>query len=221
MKRYLAIIAIFISVGANAQVGVTGGASFLKGFGVDGLYKGLHLGVEVPRDDMVSFYGRMIVTLPNYYTDTMQAAAINPATTFPSQVFASTKFGSSYMNLQAGTRYYLGNGYDYGFSAYGGSIFELTTMGVTRHNQESIDESKYVFVDSHGEPVSDTRGRVLGFSLGLNAGVKYNLPFGLFYFDITGSYLVFGFSSNQLAASYNSMAPLSFGFNFGFKKEIY
>ncbi len=221
MKRYLAIVAILVSVSGNAQVGVTGGASFLKGFGIDGLYKGMHLGVEVPRDDMVSFYGRMIITLPNYTTDTMQAAAIDPSTTFPSQVFAETKFGNSYLNLQAGTRYYLGSGYDYGFSAYGGSIFELTTMGVTRHNQESIDESKYVFVDNSGQPVTDTRGRVLGFSLGLNAGVKYNVPFGLFYFDLTGSYLVFGLPSNRLAASYNSFAPLSFGFNLGFKKEIY
>ena len=220
MKKSLLIsLLTLFAFAAKAQTGVAGGATLVKGIGYPGVYSGLHLGVEIPRDDMVSFFGRVIATLPNSTSDSIRVEAIDPSTTFPSTKYVPCKFTNSVFNIQAGTRYYLGNGYDYGLSAYGGSIFELSTLGVKKKS-DSYDETKYQFISSTGTPYTN-KGRTIAMNLGLNAGIKYNMYFGVIYFDITGSYSLFGLGTNALATDYSRYSPLNFTFNLGFRKDIF
>ena len=58
MKNLLAILAIMVTLVGGAQVSVMGGMNMLKSFSPDRPYGGFHLGVEVPRDDAISIYGR-------------------------------------------------------------------------------------------------------------------------------------------------------------------
>jgi hypothetical protein len=206
----------------NAQVGIFGGTSIYKSAYVKGFYTGLQLGAEVPRDDMVSFFGRVTATLPQVSIDTIRLEAIDPTTTFPSVINAEAKFKNSVVNFQFGTRYYLGNGYDYGLSAYGGSIFEISALTVKRTTTESYDETKYQFVspDAPPQPYSQ-RGSVFLVNLGLSAGVKYNFYFGLVYFDVTGSYNLFPVFTNALSRDYGRASAINFTMNLGFRKDIF
>lgn len=218
-KSLLISLLMFVAFTGKAQTGVAGGATLVKGIGYSGVYSGIHLGVEIPRDDMVSFFGRIITTLPNSVNDSIRVEAIDPTTTFPSTKYVPCKFSNSVFNIQAGTRYYLGNGYDYGLSAYGGSIFELATLGV-RKKSDAYDETKYQFISSSGTAYTN-KGRTIAVSLGLNAGIKYNTYFGVLYFDITGSYSLFGIGTNALATDYSRYSPLNVTFNLGFRKDIF
>ena|SRR6218665_1896040 len=204
----------------NAQVGVFGGTSIYKSAYVKGIYTGLQFGAEVPRDDMVSFFGRITATLPQVSIDTIRLEAIDPTTTFPGVIDAESKFKNSVVNLQFGTRYYLGNGYDYGISAYGGSIFEISALTVKRSTTESYDETKYQFISSDSQPYAE-RGSVFLVNLGLSAGVKYNFYFGLVYFDVTGSYNLFPVFTNAFSRDYGRASAINFTMNLGFRKDIF
>lgn len=221
-SRLLVVLFSIPALISFGQVGVFGGASVVKGFGQRGVYyTGINAGVEVPRDDMTSFFGRVIMSLPYKEEGSIQATAIDPTTTFPSVKQVPCEFRNSVFNLQFGTRYYVGNGYDYGLSAYGGSIFELGTMGVTRKVADgAYDEDKYMLVDSENQEYPK-RGRIISFNLGLNAGVKYNFMFGVLFFDVTGSYSLFPLSSNALSTDYGNFAYVNFGFNIGYRKDIF
>ncbi len=220
-SRLLALLFSVPAFMSFGQVGVFGGASIVKGFGQPGIYQGINFGVEVPRDDMTSFFGRVVMTLPYKEEGTIQATAIDPATTFPSIKDVPCEFRNSVFNLQFGTRYYVGNGYDYGLSAYGGSIFEVGTVGVSRKvDKDAYDEEKYALVNSENQEYAN-RGRIISFNLGLNAGVKYNFMFGVLFFDVSGSYSLFPISSNALSSAYGRFAYVNFGFNLGYRKDIF
>lgn len=219
-NAWITCFVLLTTIGINAQTGVSGGLSLLKGFGVDKVYTGVHLGIEIPKDDEVSFFVRMTTTLRNYETGQITGQAIDPTTTSPQVVTTDCRFGTSYFNIEGGTRYYLGNGYDYGWSAYGGTLFTLSTMGIRRDVTGTIDESKYQFVSSDNYEYT-SKGRTIAVNIGLNAGVKNHFSFGMLYFDVTAGYALFALNSNALARDYSSYSPLLFTFNLGFRKDIF
>ncbi|MBI3238726.1 MAG: hypothetical protein HYZ43_07810, partial [Flavobacteriia bacterium] len=65
MKQIVLIGSLLISVLGMAQTGVSGGITMIKGFGIPKAYPGIHIGVEIPRDDEVSYFGRLTTTLSN------------------------------------------------------------------------------------------------------------------------------------------------------------
>jgi len=220
-KRLLFFAFSLILSVAQAQTGVSGGFTVLKGFGVPKAYPGIHIGVEIPRDDEVSYFGRLTATFANTVSDSIQAEAIDPSTTFPTVDYKRVDVGMKYINLEGGTRYYLGNGYDYGWSAYGGSLLMLSICPVRMKPTEEFDETKYAFVStSTGKPLTE-RGSVVSLSFGLNAGVKNHFAFGMLYFDVSLAYALFAIPSNSLASEKSNFTPLLFGFNFGFRKDLY
>lgn len=223
--RIVAFLTISFSILTQAsygQFGISGGMSMLKPFGIRSFYPGMHFGVEIPTNDQVTIYLRLTATLRNNYVDTVRYEAID-FTTSPQIIDVPVKFGSGHINFEGGNRYYIGNGYDdFGLSAYGGTVYQLYTMGVKRKNQAEVDETKYVFKDNTGQSISmPERGRVLAFALGLNGGVQYNMASSTFYFDISASYNLFAFASNKLASYYGNYAPLNFAFSVGYRRTLF
>ncbi len=205
-----------------AQTGVNGGITMIKGFGTPKAYPGIHLGVEIPRDDQVSYFGRITGTLSNKNDNvrTVNVEAIDPTTTFPSAKTIDYETKMNYTNIEGGTRYYFGNGYDYGWSAYGGSMFMLS-INTVRAKFGDYDQSLYKLPDGFTD-----KGRIIGLNLGLNAGVKNHFSFGMLYFDMTLAYSLYAIPSNSLAAGQSSangglFTPLTFSFNLGFRKDLY
>jgi hypothetical protein len=130
---------------------------------------------------------------------------------------------TNYTTIEGGTRYYLGNDYDNGFSIYGGSNFMLILNSV-RRNYEKYDLSgQYNWENDYELPESEeVKGTIISVALGLQGGAKYTFPArGTIYADITGSYALFAKASNNTAANSSLYAPMIFIFNVGYRKDLY
>lgn len=221
MKRLLLFtLIIFNIISANAQVGVSGGLNMLKAFGVQKPYAGMHLGVEIARDDEVTFYGRISTYLPNSDPDNGDLnyvyAQARDYSTVPFNIEVPYKSTINYTVLEGGSRYYIGEGYDSGFGAYGGSCFSLSFNSVKR-KYDSFDETKYEFV-TYEEP----KGSIFNIGVGLSGGIKNTFPgIGTLYLDMNFSYLLLSQPSNTTAASTSLYSPLLFNFTLGFRKDLY
>lgn len=218
----LAVCMSLLTFSSMAQIAVAGGFAMLKPFGVPSVYPGLHLGVEIPTNDAMTLYLRLTGTFRNSYVDTVRFEAIDFMTS-PQIMDVPVKFGTGNINFEGGNRYYIGNGFDdFGFSAYGGTVYQLYTQGISRKNEADVDETKYVFKDNSGQSTEmPRRGRILAFGLGLNGGLQYNMAATTFYLDVTASYNLFAFPSNSLAINYNNYSPLNFAFNVGYRRTIF
>ena len=220
---YIAVICL-LSYNAQSQVSLNLGLGPLKGFGVPKSFFGFHGGIELPRNNDVTFYLRLGYYLPKKeeQSTTTNVTAID-LTTSPYNLSVSYLTSTNYTTIEGGTRYYLGNDYDNGFSIYGGSNFMLILNSVKR-NYEKYDltglynwENDYVLPESE-----EVKGTIISVALGLQGGVKYTFPArGTIYADITGSYALFAKASNNTAANSNLYAPMIFIFNLGFRKDLY
>lgn len=222
MRKLVVIFLVcFTALQSNAQYGVYAGLTGIKAFGIKGVFPGMNFGVEIPTRDEVTLYLRASFTLKNKYNDSLSAEAID-GTTSPQIIYVPTVFGSGMFNIEGGNRFYVGNGFDdYGFSAYGGTVYQLYTMGVNRKSSVEFDESKYTFKEGATAVELPKKGRILAFGIGLNGGVQYNVGTTVFYFDCSATYNVFAFPSNYLASVYNSYSLINISFNLGIRRTFF
>jgi len=214
MRKTIFILALLLSGSLNAQVSINGGGSMLVGFKTPGPWGGLHIGVEVPRDDAVSIYGRFTHHFRSR-GDSLDAFIIaKDPTTSPYILTVGSSPSMDYNILEGGTRYYLGNGFDYGFAAYGGSCI-MVVFNSVKGKYDAYDESLYEL-----DELSRYNGSIFSLGFGLGGGVKYSTGrFGTFYFDLNLAYMIFaqGSSDSVYGDLYN---PLIFNFNLGYRKDI-
>ena len=217
MKKSIIVAILTLFSGLSlAQFGAAGGISVLKAFGMPKPYVGLHFGGEIPRDDQVSLYGRISLygkqedPLINY----TNVNAINPLT-FPSTQNVTYQNAMNYTIIEGGTRYYIGDGYDSGFGAYGGGNVSALFNTIKR-TYGDYDQSKYQL-----NTTEMAKGSIFNVGFGLVGGVKNTFAgIGTLYFDAGFSYLILSIpSSNSIPT--NMYTPLLFTFNFGFRKEFY
>ena len=217
-NKIVLLLMIMISLGLKAQVGLSGGLSSVKGFGISKPYVGLHLGVEIPRDDAISFYGRASFSLPNRadFQGTAYATAIDMSTTpYLKEVSYNDKM--NYTTLEGGSRHYIGDGYDSGFGAYGGTNISIIFNKVSRDFSD-FDRSKYQLDQNQNLE----RGSIFNLGVGLTGGVKNTFAgIGTLYFDVNVSYLIISLPSNSLAQQGELYTPLLFNFALGFRRELY
>lgn len=219
MRTISLFVLLFLSGVLNAQVGISGGLSGLKGFGPNKPWGGFHLGVEVPRDDQMSYYVRFTHHFQVKENDSLPIGLTpRDITTLPPGMPYYPSINSlpsmNYNILNFGTRYYLGNSYDFGWGAYGGTDFVLTFNKV-RANHAAYDEQYYYVEDYY-----NYEGSAFSLGFGLGAGVKYSVPpWGTVYLDLGISYiLLYQQNTNYM---YNSMIrPLTFSMNIGYRKDI-
>lgn len=213
----LTLIALMQLSILSAQFGLSGGLNTIFAFGAPKPYIGLHIGGEIPRDDAVTFYGRLSTYLGNEDSipGLVFAEAIDPMTNpYQQTVFYTSKM--NYTVLEGGTRYYLGDGYDAGFGLYGGSNFSIMLNSVKRKYGD-YDQVKYAL------PASEVpKGMIFNIGVGLSGGVKHSFAgLGTVYFDVNFTYLLLSQPSNTTAQSTNLYRPLIFNFGLGFRREFY
>ena len=185
---------------------------------------GIHGHLEIPRSGDVTLYGRVSYLFPkaNYDTLTSYVTAIDNNIN-PYILAVNSRFKTSYLMIEGGNRYYIGNDYDNGFAGYGGSGISVG-IGQVRKSYESTDISgQYFWEPTHqADNTEISEGRL--FTLGgyLQGGVKYTIPaIGTIYSDLTLNYLLLANANNNTAASTEYLSPLFFNFTVGFKKDIY
>jgi hypothetical protein len=177
----------------------------------------MHLGVEIPRDDAnsifgrVSFYGKQ----REEFKSTTYVTAINPSTN-PYSLNVGYQSSMNYTILEGGNRYYIGDGYDSGFGGYGGGSVMLIFNSVKR-NYDDYDQTLYTL------PTTELpKGSIFNLGFGLNGGLKYTFAgIGSIYSDASFAYMILGQASNATASNTTLYSNLIFTFNVGFRKELY
>ena len=216
MKNILVIFVVMLSSSGFGQVSFTGGASMLIPFkqGVSP-YGGFHLGLEIPRDDQTTLYGRFTHHFSQKSQEeySLYAAPIDFTSNLP-YALVSVNPSMNYNMIEGGMRYYIGNGFDFGWAGYGGSNLMLI-LNKVKGNYGNYDESLYKLDD-----VSRVDGSIFGVGAGLGGGVKYSdARLGTFYFDLNLNYAIFAIpSSNYVSDALYS--PLIFNFNLGYRRDI-
>ncbi|MBC9811791.1 hypothetical protein H9Y05_04805 [Crocinitomicaceae bacterium CZZ-1] len=209
----------------SAQFSLGGGPSFMFEFGNGKPFYGLHFNVEIPRNNEVTFYGRATYLFnqnkAEYIGDL--AAIAKDANTDPQWVNVSLENVTSigYFMIDGGTRYYLINGFDEGFSLYGGTNLALIVNSVKYGNRfGEYDKEKYT-LDMTQYPEGREKGTIIRLAVGFTGGIKYTIPaFGSFYLDFNPQLTLFGIPSTQGIPS-SVYKPVFFNFNIGYRRELY
>ena len=231
MKYIILLLLQFMLVlELTAQFSYGGGLNLTRFFNTQTIQNqslsmpGIHGHLEIPRSGDVTLYGRVSYLFPkaNYDTLTSYVTAIDNNIN-PYILAVNSRFKTSYLMIEGGNRYYIGNDYDNGFAGYGGSGISVG-IGQVRKAYESTDISgQYFWEPTHqADNTEISEGRL--FTLGgyLQGGVKYTIPaIGTIYSDLTLNYLLLANANNNTAASTEYLSPLFFNFTVGFKKDIY
>ena len=119
--------------------------------------------------------------------------------------------------IEGGTRSYIGNGFDNGFSGYGGGKTMLMINNIG-YRVAKYNESSYTL-----DETSLGKGTILSICLGLQGGLKYTMPtFGTFYIDASLHYILFASPSNtNIQTSYFPNQRILFVTAIGFRKDFY
>ena len=230
MKYLKSLITLFVSicigVSLNAQVSISAGMGGVNGFSTSKSFFGLHGGLQLPRNNDVTFYGRFghYFSRPDDIQNTTTVILqdlTNTSLPYQLQVYSNSTF--NYTTIEGGTRYYIGNDYDNGFSAYGGSNFMLLFNTVKLEYEKTDITGTYEWENDYALATSeDDRGVIIGLALGIQGGLKYTIPaVGTAYFDISGQYSIIGQANNATASNTNLYSPLFFVFTVGFRKDLY
>ena len=220
ITSFLFLVPVF----SFAQISFDGGTGYLKGFGATKGFTNLHLGVEIPRATDQSIYGRFSYYFPvSEPTILSTSVTANNMNTNPYNLIVNYDRSTNYSLFEGGTRRYIGNDYDYGFSGYSGSNF-MVIVNKVKNNYSKYDASGlYTWENNYSlSPGEEREGTVLSIALGLQAGVKYTFPaVGTIYADLSGQYILFGQASNLTAYNSSLLSNLFFIFNVGFRKDLY
>lgn len=215
MKNYFLIIALLIAGSVSAQVSFNAGSSTLKGFGTPKWFTGFHVGAEVPRDDAMTFYGRFTHHFARTSDSLLIGIVAKDVSTTPYYQNIMSVSGMNYNIFEGGTRYYLGDGFDFGWAGYGGTNFMLVYNKV-KTTYDDFDETKYEI-----DATTNRDGAIFSLGAGLMGGVKYTMPrVGTFYSDFSVSYLFLGQASNQ-SIDAGLYSTLFFGINVGYRRDLF
>lgn len=224
MKNFLLFSALIFSFQLFSQYSVSAGSSTIKAFGVQGVYPGFHVGIELTKDEESSLYGRIGI-YPGKKGDKTNGVAFAQGKTFdaiPYSYDLSTTEKYNYTVVEFGKRFYFGNGFDNGFGFYGGTNLNLVFNKV-KFDIENYDVSKYDLYIGN-DVITDRAkafGSIFGVAFGLNAGLKHSFYFGTIYLDGGLSYPLLAQPSNNIATYTTMYQPLIFNINLGFRKDFY
>jgi hypothetical protein len=224
MKLLIAFLMIVVSLPLISQISLNAGTGLIKGFTVPKPFFGFHGGIELPRSNDETFYGRIGYYFPQKeditFSTYVTAADVN---TQPNVLTVNYVTKTNYFTIEGGTRRYLGNDYDNGFSLYGGTNAMLVFNTVKRDYEKYDATGQYQWEPNYlTSPSEQDKGNVLSLAVGLQGGLKYTIPAaGTLYFDINGQYAIFGKANNVTASNTNLYSQLFFSFNVGFRKDLY
>ncbi len=223
-KVFSSFIAVFLLTHLSlSQISINAGTGLLKGFTTDKSFFGLNAGIEMPRSNDVTFYGRIGHYFPRFEEQVNSTfVTASDFTTIPYQLSVNYQSKMNYTTFEGGTRYYLGNDYDNGFSLYGGGNFMLYINSVKRDYEKEDATGNYSWEANYQLPTNEPeKGKIISIAMGLQGGMKYTIPAtGTFYFDVNGQYSIFGQASNNNIST-ELYSPLFFTINIGYRKDLY
>ena len=218
-KLFLSGILVVLTLfSVQAQIGLSAGPGLTYGFTSGQLFKSLHLGIEIPRNEEASIIIRFAGSLRNSTKTDAYATAIDPAVTSPSQVETKVRNSVSLFYLEGGTRRYFGTGFDYGFALYGGSLINVGFYRLSSKLDDSIDESLYTIDQTN-------RGSAFLLNFGLQGGVKKQFVFGTIFADVSLTYAIIATTGANTTVANNDytniLSPLNLNFSIGIRRDMF
>jgi hypothetical protein len=209
----------------SAQISFDAGTGVLKGFGAPKSFGNLHLGIEVPRSTDQSVYGRFSYFFPVTESTTQSTIVTGNNTNInPYNLTVNYDRSTNYALFEGGTRKYIGNDFDYGFSGYSGTNVMVIVNKVKNVYSNTDATGQYTWADNYSlSPSEEREGTILSLALGLQIGVKYTFAaMGTVYADLSGQYLLTKpTASNYTASQTQLLSSLFLLFNVGFRKDLY
>lgn len=225
IKNTVFLLSMLLSTTVSAQYSIGGGASTMFEFGNSKPFYGLHANFELPRNNEVTFYGRV-----TYHFNQNKESAIGSLSAIAKdpnmnpqwlEVPLTNMTSINYFMIDGGTRYYLINGFDEGFSLYGGTNLGLIINSVKYGTKiGEYDETNYTLNPGDFGNSRD-KGTIIRLAVGFTGGIKYTIPtVGSFYLDFNPHLTIFGIPSNNNIPG-SVYRPVFFNLNLGFRKELY
>lgn len=214
MKKFTSIFLFVIGFHfiGQAQYSAGGGYTFYKSLNSPVTWQGIQAFAEFPRTESNTFFLRASYMFPKKLNDVANATAYELSTS-PQQIEIDRLRRSSFFSIDGGNRTYFMNTYDAGIAPY----FSSHARGIFGTYSESygdFDETKYQPPNSFDKATSVLIG------MGLNLGVKYQLPYrGAITFDIGAEYVLQLYDAAQFMG--NEITPISFFANLSYRFDWY
>lgn len=197
---------------SNAQYSAGGGFSVYKSINSDVTWQGIHGLIEFPRTESNTFFLRGTFMFPKKINEIAYATAVDFSVA-PQQIEIDRTRKSSFLSIDGGNRTYFINTYDAGISPY----FSSHARGIVGSYSESYsdyDTEKYM------APSSFDKATSVLFGMGLNIGVKYQLPYrGAVHFDIGAEYVLALYDAAYMMGI--EISPISFFLNTSYRFDWY
>lgn len=215
VKKISLVIVLLLSFSfySEAQrVGIGGTFDIMNPVGKKKFMPGVSVFVDVPKSGSMAIYGKLGYYFPVKYTDSnAYVIAIDPMTS-PYQRTAQNETKISTFSLQGGTKYFVGNDYNVGFSGQFDTHFKLMFSPV-KSRITGYDATKYQPDPNNQQTAASYKA--LGLYAGASAGLKYSKPWGT----------LFASASLDILLYTNYVTPITslfvFGFHVGYRRDIY
>ena len=212
--KQLLILPLFILAFSNivhGQFYVGGGVNLIKGFTVKKPYLGINLFAEKIEEDQ-SLYANLSASLKQNEMD--EYFPINSSLGFADSVVIGN-LSYRYNTLELGKRnYYYSNDLDFGLAVY---LAEHITVS---YNTVAVNLSSYNTANYHFPSTIPTKGNILCFALGANAGLQYAFVRGIVFGDLGFNYNLIAMPNNLTSQNSNSYSAVNFTFQLGVKKIL-
>lgn len=204
-----------------SQYSIGGGISSFHGLNLPINRYGINVFAEIPRSNENTLLVRAVYLFPNKDIRT-EAVSGKPGVT-PSMVDADLVAKTSYFAIDGGTRHYILDDYDVGFSLFGGGHIKgiLASYRASYRLPNNLDIDDYETSSYPPQPLNSFQPQYsLLFAFGGTVGAKYQLPVrGALTFDfgleiitrLVDPYLILG----------NDISQLSFSFNLAYRYDYY
>lgn len=212
-------ILILLSLTGHSQYSAGGGYSLYKSVNSTVTWQGFHGFVEFPRDESNTFFLRFTGVIPQKNSSLLSLnATAHELTTSPQQIPVDVEqtSKSSFFSIDGGNRTFFINTYDAGiapyFSSHGRGIFGTAKSSNTVSEFDS---------DKYQSPVEDSKTNSVFLGMGVNLGVKYQLPYrGAILFDVGVEYLLALYDAAEFFF-YGELSPISFFVNLSYRFDWY
>jgi hypothetical protein len=223
MRRISLIIAVLIlsRFSSNAQFSAGGGYSIYKSLNSTATWQGINGFVEFPRTESNTFFLRMTMMLPQRNTNNLSLfATAFELSTSPQQIPVDVEQISrtSFISIDGGNRTFFMNTYDAGVAPYFAS-HARGILGSARQSNvvSNFDDTQYQSPFAE----ADTKASSVFVGMGVNFGVKYQLPYrGALLFDLGVEYVLALYDAAEFMF-YGEITPISFFANLSYRFDWY
>lgn len=215
------VLMLFNFVG-HAQYSAGGGYTIYKSLNSTVTWQGLNAFLEVPRTESNTFFVRATMMLPQNNTNELSLyATAYELSTSPQQVPVDVEQISrtSFFSIDGGNRTYFVNTYDAGIAPYVGS----NVRGILGTAKSSVRTTSDFDSEKYQSPVTESSDKTSSIfvGMGVNAGVKYQLPYrGAINFDIGVEYVLALYDAAEFF-QYGELTPISFFANLSYRFDWY